>query len=65
MFDPLFRDSIGGINSRRKKESKKEIEEKILSNIKNINIDTNIEDKKIDVQKKENIPLLRKIHLFK
>ena len=51
MYDPVYRSVMGTNNTNKKKYTEKEVEDKIISNIKDIKINTRLEDKELDSQK--------------
>ena len=51
MYDPVYRSVMGTNNTNKKKFTEKEMEEKIITNIKDIKIHSRLEDKEIVSEK--------------
>ena len=51
MYDPVHRSVMGTSNTNKKKYTEKEMQEKIISNIKDIKINSRLHDKEIDTEK--------------
>ena len=68
MYDPVYRSVMGTNNTNKKKFTDKEMEEKIITNIKDIKIHSRLEDKEIVSEKaafNENVPTQVKIPFIK
>ena len=68
MYDPVYRNVMGAQSKNKKKYEGDELKEKIISNIKGIDIHARMKDKEIDAKKaseKQNKPLDKKLHFVK
>ena len=68
MYDPVYRSVMGTNKTNKKKFTKEEMEDKIISNIKDINIHTRLQDKEIIAEKAafgENVATQKKIPFIK
>ncbi len=68
MYDPIYRSVMGTNNTNKKKYTEKEMQDKIISNIKDIKIHTRLYDKEIISEKaafNQNVPTQKKIPFIK
>ena len=68
MYDSVYRSVMGTNHTNKKKYTEKEIEAKIISNIKDININTRLYDKELDSEKavfNESVATQKKIPFIK
>ena len=68
MYDPVYRSVMGTNKTNKKKYTEKEMQDKIISNIKDIKINTRLQDKEIISEKaafNENVPTQKKIPFIK
>ena len=68
MYDPVYRSVMGTNNTNKKKFTEKEMEEKIITNIKDIKIHSRLQDKEIVSEKaafNENVATQMKIPFIK
>ena len=68
MYDSVYRSVMGTNNTNKKKFTEKEMQDKIISNIKNINIHTRLQDKEIISEKAafgESVATQKKIPFIK
>ena len=69
MYDPVYRSVMGSqIKNNQKNYSKDELNKKLFSSIKGINVGNNYKDKEINAKKmvmRENSPLSRKLPVLK
>ena len=68
MYDSVYRSVMGTSNTNKKKYTEKEMQDKIITNIKDIKINTRLQDKEIISEKSafnQNVPTQKKIPFIK